>query len=210
MKKVYEAFGGLVSLEIESEKTDDVTQKESVKKINVNDTDIPYEVRMKHIIKQYIQDQKKWGQLAAYTKHLEEQVIRLKNALIVNGFTDDGIVGTSKPGAVIHELQNTITKLKKQNKELRKKDNVGKVLELENLIKRIYPERKYKIVCFKSVIKSQSRYIEELQKILDEHEIQYNTKKPVNDLETEDIDKVDENAVRYDSDRYSNKIKPKE
>jgi hypothetical protein len=200
MKKVFEALGGMISVEVETGNRDENAPQKKWKNINVNDPDIPYEVRMKHIIKQYIKDQKKWEQMSVYTKHLEAEVIRLKNALIINGYTDDGVVGTSKPGAVIQELEEKIATLKKKYKELKKKDNVGKVIELENRINRIYPERKYKIVCFKRVIKSQTHYIEELQKILDEHNIAYHPKMPINDLETEDIDTIDENAVRNESD----------
>ena len=56
--------------------------------------DVPYEVRVKHIIQAYRNDQKKWGNLEAYAKHLEVEVLRLKNVLthgdsppeFVNGF----------------------------------------------------------------------------------------------------------------------------
>lgn len=200
MKKEFKALGGLISVEVETEGKDDNSLNKKVKKINVNDPDIPYEVRMKHILKQYMLDQKKWEKMAVYTKHLEEEVIRLKNALIINGYSDDGVIGTTKLGSVIQELQEKIVTLKKKNKELKKKDNIGKVIELENKLNHIYPERKYKIVCFKRVIKSQANYIEELQKILDEHDIPYHPKTPINDLENDDIDTIDENAVRNEND----------
>lgn len=41
----------------------------------MGDEDIPYEVRMKYIIDAYRKDQKKWGKLLEYAKHLEGEVI---------------------------------------------------------------------------------------------------------------------------------------
>jgi hypothetical protein len=35
----------------------------------LNTAEIPYEVRMKYIIKAYREDQEKWGKLEAYAKH---------------------------------------------------------------------------------------------------------------------------------------------
>ena len=47
----------------------------------LGDEDIPYEVRMKYIIDAYRKDQVKWEKLYVYTKHLEKEVMRLKEIL---------------------------------------------------------------------------------------------------------------------------------
>ena len=86
-------------------------------KVILHNEDVPYEIRMKYIIDAYRKDQKKWGKLIDYAKHLEGEVMRLKEILIANGYTDSGVVGDSKPGKVINELQMKVTELKKKLKE---------------------------------------------------------------------------------------------
>ena len=144
-------------------------QPKTIKEI-LNDNEIPYEVRMKYIIDAYRKDQEKWGKLAEYAKHLEAEVIRYKEIMVANGYTDNRIEEEVKPS--------------KGNAELRK--------EIESE----YPQRKYKMASFKKVIKSQLLYIEALQKLLDENNIPYHPKAPINDLERENMDNIDENAVR--------------
>lgn len=161
--------------------------------------DIPYEVRMKYIIDAYRKDQKKWEKLYDYTKHLEGEVMRLKEIQIVNGFTDkvDGIeIETS--AQVIKDLRNKIKDLEAKVKDLEKcaSDPLARIRVLENRIENTYPQRKYKVATFKKVIKSQEVYIEELQKLLDENGIAYTPKEPVNELEANGADNIDENAVR--------------
>ena len=63
----------------------------------LGDEEIPYEVRMKYIIDAYRKDQEKWAKMADYAKHLEGEVIRLKEVLIANGYADSGIVCDSEP-----------------------------------------------------------------------------------------------------------------
>ena len=88
----------------------------------LNHEDIPYEVRMKHIIEAYRKDQEKWGKLAQYAKHLEGEVIRLKLILIDNGYTDSGIEGD-------YDAAEEISKLKK------------KIKKLEDKIENVYPRK---------------------------------------------------------------------
>lgn len=158
-------------------------QPKTIKEI-LNDNEIPYEVRMKYIIEAYRKDQDKWGKLAEYAKHLEAEVIRYKEIMVANGYTDNRIEEEVKPS--------------KGNAELRKelKDATNRIKVLENQIEQVYPKRKYKLESFKKVIKSQLLYIEALQKLLDENNIPYHPKAPINDLEREDMDNIDENAVR--------------
>ena len=77
------------------EKREKIRKKLNPAKEILGDEEIPYEVRMKYIIDSYRKDQVKWGKLAEYAKHLEGEVIRLKEILISNGYTDNGIVGDS-------------------------------------------------------------------------------------------------------------------
>lgn len=157
----------------------------------LNDGDIPYEVRMKYIIDAYRKDQEKWGKLAEYAKHLEAEVIRYKEIMVANGYTDNRIEKEVKPSKGNAELRKEIIDLKK---ELNDANN--NIKNLENKIESEYPQRKYKMASFKKVIKSQLLYIEALQKLLDENNIPYHPKAPINDLEREDMDNIDENAVR--------------
>jgi cell division septum initiation protein DivIVA len=165
----------------------------------LGDEDIPYEVRMKYIIDAYRKDQEKWGKLYDYTKHLEKEVMRLKEIQIVNGFTDkvEGIeIETS--AQVIKDLRKKIKDLEAKVKDLEKcaGDPLAIIRVLENRIENTYPQRKYKMSSFKKVIKSQEEYIKRLQKLLDENGITYHLKEPINDLEANGADNIDENAVR--------------
>ena len=176
------------------ERREKIKKKLKTPKEILNDDEIPYEVRMKYIIDSYRKDQVKWSKLAEYTKHLEEEVIRLKNILVVNGYTDTGDPKDSNPTWVIKALKTEVDDQKRTIKELRKRSR--KAAELEERLKVDYPQRKYEVGCFKKVIKSQKEYIEELQAILDYNDIPYPPKVPVNELEKEDINAIDENAVR--------------
>lgn len=165
----------------------------------LGDEDIPYEVRMKYIIDAYRKDQEKWEKLYVYTKHLEKEVMRLKEIQIVNGFTDkvEGIeIETS--AQLIKDLRKKIRDLevKVKNWEKSSGDPLAMIRVLENRIENTYPQRKYRVATFKKVIKSQEVYIEELQKLLDENGIAYQPKEPVNELEANGADAIDENAVR--------------
>ena len=70
------------------EKREKIKKKLKTAKEILGDEEIPYEVRMKYIIDAYRKDQVKWGKLAEYAKHLEAEVIRLKEILISNGYTE--------------------------------------------------------------------------------------------------------------------------
>lgn len=155
---------------------------------------------MKNIIKAYRKDQEKWGKLVEYAKHLEAEVIRLKEILIANGYTDNRIIGDSKPAKVISELRQKINEQEQKMKDLKKNLKDKEIKKLKRLIEEEYPLRKHKISEFKRIVKSQNEYIEELQNLLEKNEIPYWPKEPVNDLERVGLDIVDENAVRLEAD----------
>jgi len=157
--------------------------------------EIPYEVRMKYIIDAYRKDQQKWGKLVEHAKHLEAEVIRLKDLLIANGFTDSGEIGDGKPANMIKELKEKVIKLEGKLKELKDVKNTMKNLEYQVST---FPLRTYKTIYYKNIIRSQDNYIEELQKLLDEHEIVYHPRMPIyDDNEEEKILNAVDDAVEY-------------
>ena len=96
------------------ERKEKIKKKLTPAKDILSNEDIPYEVRMKYIIDAYRKDQKKWEKVYAYAKHLEEEVIRLKNILMANGYADSGVVGDSEPAKVIRELKEKIKELREE------------------------------------------------------------------------------------------------
>ena len=179
------------------ERKEKIKKKLKPAKAILEDKDIPYEVRMKYIIDAYRKDQIKWAKLAEYAKHLEGEVLRLKDILISNGYADPGVIDDIKPAKVISELR-------KENSELKQKldlmqnavgDPVGVIKLLEERITNTYPKRAHKMGAYKKVIKSQEAYIKDLQELLDANGIKYYEKTPINDIEAKGADAIDENAV---------------
>ena len=166
----------------------------------LGDEDIPYEVRMKYIIDAYRKDQVKWGKLAEYAKHLEAEVIRLKEILISNGYTDSGVVGDSEPAKVIKELKEKINELKQELKEKKINATNKKIERMKSLIEEEYPLRKTKLRTFKLAIRYMQAYIEELQGLLDQNDIAYGPMNPFDKKVVDNIDNFDENAVRIMND----------
>ena len=160
----------------------------------LGDKDIPYEVRMKYIIDAYRKDQEKWGKLVDYAKHLEAEVARLKDVIKANGYVDPGADSVPKPAQVIKELRAQIYELKGSLKELK----VAKI-RISELEKQVdsFPLRIYKSDSFRRVIKKQRIYIEELQGLLDDNDIPYEPRLPINSLDKEDIDKLVDSALEY-------------
>ena len=201
MKKEYKLLGGVMKiatgpdadeiklLDLEEEldylkkkiakrkRKDDTPQEMKIDKPSLNNDDVPYEVRMKHIIQAYKKDQEKWAKLAVYAKHLEGEVIRLKGILIDNGYTDSGSSEDYSP-----EME--ITKLK------------SKIKKLEDKIENVYPKKQKNLLKMKRVMSNQASYIVHLHYLLDKNGIPYITPKPIKQLKQEDIDAIDENAVR--------------
>jgi predicted HTH domain antitoxin len=166
----------------------------------LGDEEIPYEVRMKYIIDAYRKDQVKWGKMAEYAKHLEGEVIRLKEILVANGYTDSGVVGDSKPAKVINDLRTEINQLKLELKEKKKNATNKKVERMKSLIEEEYPLRKFKLRKLKVTIKSMQAYIVELQRLLDENDIIYGPMDFADKEVVDNIDNFDETAIRLMND----------
>ena len=182
------------------EKKEKIKQKLTPAKEILSNEDIPYEVRMKYIIDAYRKDQKKWSKLAEYAKHLEGEVIRLKNILITNGYTDSGVVGDSEPAKVIKELKEQLDQLKKELKEKKINATNKKIERMKSLIEEEYPLRKFKLRTFKLAIRYMQAYIEEIQGLLNQNDIAYGPMNPFDKKVVDNIDNFDENAVRIMND----------
>ena len=182
------------------EKREKIKKKLKTAKEILGDEEIPYEVRMKYIIDAYRKDQVKWGKLAEYAKHLEAEVIRLKEILISNGYTDSGVVGDSEPAKVIKELKEQLDQLKKELKEKKINATNKKIERMKSLIEEEYPLRKFKLRTFKLAIRYMQAYIEELQGLLNQNDIAYGPMNPFDKKVVDNIDNFDENAVRIMND----------
>ena len=197
LKKELEELKEVIDRKNPEERREKTKKKLKTAKEILGDEDIPYEVRMKYIIDAYRKDQKKWGKLTAYAKHLEGEVIRLKEILISNGYTDSGVVGDSKPAKVINELKEKIKELE-VNKVIPKDVTAAliRIKQLENQIE-TFPLKVYNTQCFRGIIKSQEIYIQELQKLLDNNGVEYHPIEPTNRLEKDGVDNVFDKGVKY-------------
>ena len=182
------------------ERREKIKKKHKTAKEILGDEEIPYEVRMKYIIDAYRKDQKKWGKLAEYAKHLEAEVLRLKEILISNGYTDSGVVGDSEPAKVINELKEQLNQLKQELKEKKINATNKKIERMKSLIEKEYPLRKTKLRTFKLAIRYMQAYIEGLQGLLDQNDIAYGPMNPFDKIVVDKIDNFDENAVRIMND----------
>ena len=182
------------------EKREKIKKKLKTAKEILGDEEIPYEVRMKYIIDAYRKDQVKWGKLAEYAKHLEAEVIRLKEILISNGYTDSGVVGDSKPAKVINELKEQLNQLKQELKEKKINTTNKKIERMKSLIEEEYPLRKFKLRTFKVTIRSMQAYIEELQGLLDQNDIVYGPMDLSDKIVVDNLDNFDETAIRLMND----------
>ncbi len=120
--------------------------------------ELPYEIRMQYIIKDYRKLFKKVSQLEKYSEGLEEENVRLKEQLEQL---------TPEREKILEEKLKEITT---KNENLK--------CQVKNLIRNIeetYPKRKVKLTKYIEVVNGQKAYIENLQRILDEHGIKYYT-----------------------------------
>ena len=182
------------------ERREKIKKKQNTAKEILGDEEIPYEVRMKYIIDAYRKDQVKWGKLAEYAKHLEAEVIRLKEILISNGYTDSGVVGDSKPAKVINELKEQLNQLKQELKEKKINATNKKIERMKSLIEEEYPLRKTKLRTFKLAIRYMQAYIEELQGLLDQNDIVYGPMDLSDKIVVDNLDNFDETAIRLMND----------
>lgn len=196
LKKELDKLQEVIERKNPEERREKIKRKLENDKVILHNEDIPYEVRMKYIIDAYRKDQVKWGKLAAYAKHLEAEVVRLKEILITNGYTDSGVVGDSEPAKVISELKKKIKELEGNIVPMDVTDALIKIKQLESQIE-TFPLKAIKSQSFRSVIRNQEKYIKELQTLLDKSGIIYQPYEEINHWVVEGVDNVVDEAVRY-------------
>ena len=161
---------------------DDV--KYTKKVTTFNDDDIPYEVRMKHIIEAYRKDLKRLEALEKYAKGLEEENQLLQKKM-------------EKTDAWLAEEPDRQVAIKKMQVEIK---------QLRGTLIKSFPKRVIQMRDIKKKVMSLEEYIRYLQRLLQQNDIPYDERK-VNPSKSEsiDFDSLDIYAVRgphenYDSD----------
>ena len=157
-----------------------------------NDDDIPYEVRMKHIIEAYRKDLKRLEELEKYAKGLEEENLLLQKKM-------------KKTDAWLAEepdRQATIQKMQVEIKQLR------------GTLTKTFPKRVVQMRDMRKKVMSLEEYIRYLQTLLQQNDIPYEERKTnPSKSESIDFDSLDLFAVRgpnenYDAgDDYANVLK---
>ena len=120
----------------------------------LEDNEIPFEVRMKYIIKAYRKDQEKWAKLYIHAKHMEEVISESKKKL--------------------KDKQERITQLEMELKHCKNAKNQSSILET-HMVSSLLSENK--VSNFKSIIDKQNDYINELQDLLYRNNISYPPKR---------------------------------
>lgn len=146
-----------------------------------DDDEIPYEVRMKHLISAYRKDLKRLSELSRYAKGLEEENLLLQKKIDA------------------HE------KWMKENpdKELRIKQMDLEIRQLKGTLKKTYPKRVIQMRDIRKKIIALEEYIRGLQSILIANDIPYEERQPLLG-KAEDInpDEIDILAVRGPNENY--------
>ena len=158
-------------------------EEQNRKKVSVfEDDEIPYEVRMKHLIEGYRRDLKRLDQLARYAKGLEEENLLLQK-----------------------KIENTEKWIKSHpdKEELIKKMDL-EIRQLKGTLTKSYPKRVVELKYIKKKVRDIEDYMRYLQSLLDDNDISYEERKPnpspkVEDLNIEDIDIL---AVRGPNENY--------
>lgn len=146
------------------------------------DDEIPYEVRMKHLIEGYRRDLKRLEQLARYAKGLEEENLLLQK-----------------------KIENTEKWIKSHpdKEELIRKMDL-EIRQLKGTLTKSYPKRVVELKYIKQKVRDIEDYMRYLQSLLDDNDILYEERKPspspkVENLNIEDIDIL---AVRDPNENY--------
>ena len=105
--------------------------------------------------------------------------------MIANGYTDkmEGIEIKSA-AQVACKLQEKVRKLKQEKRDL------------ETKIKVEFPERRYNLIRYMKVIRTQDNYIKGLQNLLEENGLPYDPQPPIDDLVKEAMGKLDERGLK--------------
>ena len=124
------------------------------RKYILDDDEIPFEVRMKYILKAYRKDQEKWARFYLHAKQMEESLLEAKRKL--------------------KDARVRITQLEQELKHCKQSKSQSSILE-SHMVSSLLSEDK--VSKFKSIIDSQNDYINELQEILYKNNIAYPPKR---------------------------------
>ena len=146
-----------------------------------NDDDIPYEVRMKHIIEAYRKDLKRLEALEKYAKGLEEENLLLQKKM-------------EKTDAWLAEEPDRQVAIKKMQVEIK---------QLRGTLIKSFPKRVIQMRDIKKKVMSLEEYIRYLQRLLQQNDIPYDERKiNPNKSESIDFDSLDIFAVRGPKENY--------
>ena len=151
------------------------------KKVKPEDDDIPYEVRMKHIIEAYRKDLKRLESLEKYAKGLEEENLQLQKKM-------------EKTDAWLAEEPDRQAAIQKMQLEIK---------QLRGTLIKSFPKRVIQMRDIKKKVMSLEEYIRYLQTLLQQNDIPYEERK-VNPSKSEsiDFDSLDIFAVRGPKENY--------
>lgn len=158
-------------------------EEQDRKKVSVfEDDEIPYEVRMKHLIEGYRRDLKRLDQLARYTKGLEEENITLQKQI----------------------AKNELWKKENPDKDALIKQMDLEIRQLKGTLTKTFPRRVIDTKIIKRKVRDLEEYVLYLQSQLTANNIAYDDRKPnpspkVEELNIEDIDIL---AVRGPNENY--------
>ena len=146
------------------------------------DDEIPYEVRMKHIIEAYRKDIKRLNELARYAKGLEEENLLLQKKI-------------EQAEASLKDSPDKDQQISQMDLEIR---------QLKGALTKTFPKRVIALSKFKKKIADLETYVRYLQSLLLENNIPFEEKKPHPSIEVEGITADDINifAVRGDNENY--------
>ena len=158
-------------------------EEQDRKKVSISEDDeIPYEVRMKHLIEGYRRDLKRLEQLARYAKGLEEENLLLQKRL-------------DKSEKWITEHPDKEALIKQMDLEIR---------QMKGTLTKSFPRRVVELKNIKSKVRDIEEYMGYLQSLLDNNGITYEERKPNPSKKVEEliIENLDIFAVRGPNENY--------
>jgi len=158
-------------------------EEQKRKKVSVfEDDEIPYEVRMKHLIEGYRRDFKRLEELSRYAKGLEEENMLLHKKI-------------EKGNTWIMENPDKEALIKKMDREIR---------NLKGTLTKGFPKRVIALKHIKQKMREMEDYTLYLKSLLDANGIPFEERKPNPSLIVEglNIDDIDIYAVRGPNENY--------
>jgi len=158
-------------------------EEQDKKRVSVfEDNEIPYEVRMKHLIEGYRRDLKRLDQLTRYAKGLEEENLTLQKKI----------------------AKNELWKRENPDKDALIRQMDLEIRQLKGTLTKTYPKRVIEAKYLKRRIKDLEEYVLYLQSLLTANGIPYEEPKPNPSPKVEElnVDDIDIYAVRGPNENY--------